>query len=234
MGNPVVQMRIWHVNAPPAALLRVAAARLALRKQPGLNFVKVLGTGSGESFTVRDADWHRWALLTVFDDRPSADAFGDAPFDRSWRRIATETLRLDLRPLTSTGRWARRTPFDPPHPPKRWRGTVAALTRARIRPTQWRRFTRAVPPVAADLAQRPGLILRLGIGEAPIGLLGTFSVWQSNAALNEFAQRGQAHRRVIEQTRRTGWYAEELFARFAVLDAVGSFDGEPLALCETP
>ena len=220
MGDPVVQMRIWHVTAPPAAVLRVAAARLALRKQPGLRFVKVLGTGSGESFTVRDADWHRWALLTVFDDRPSANAFADASFDRSWRRIATETLRLDLRPLTSTGRWARRTPFDPPHPPQRWRGTVAALTRARIRPTNGNASrARATGRGRSGAASRPHPSLgnRRGAYRIARNL--------QHVAVQRCAERvrpaGQTHRRVIEQTRRTGWYAEELFARFAVLDAVG-------------
>jgi hypothetical protein len=64
---------------------------------------------------------------------------------------------------------------------------VAAVTRARLRPSRARSFWRAVPAVSADLAAQPGLRLAVGIGEAPMGLQGTFSVWESAAALRRFA-----------------------------------------------
>jgi hypothetical protein len=86
-------------------------------------------------------------------------------------------------------------------------------------------FWRAVPPVSADLHAGAGLRLALGIGEAPIGLQGTFSVWESAAALNDFAYGRPAHAAVVDRTAREGWYAEELFARFAVLSATGTIGG---------
>ena len=90
-------------------------------------------------------------------------------------------------------------------------------------------FWAAVPPVSADLHESPGLRLALGIGEAPVGLQGTFSVWDSSAALNDFAYARSPHQEVVERTAREGWYAEELFARFAVLSARGTVGGrEPL------
>jgi hypothetical protein len=70
-----------------------------------------------------------------------------------------------------------------------------------------------------------GLELTIGIGEAPIGLQGTFSLWRSAAALNEFAYRRPAHTDVIQRTDRERWYAEELFARFAVRSVSGTFAG---------
>ncbi len=70
----------------------------------------------------------------------------------------------------------------------------------------------------------------LGIGEAPVGLQGTFSLWDSSAPLVEFAHRRAAHVDVVRRTALEHWYAEELFARFEVLDAQGTFNGEhPLA-----
>jgi hypothetical protein len=87
-----------------------------------------------------------------------------------------------------------------------------------------------VPPVSADLATVTGLKLAIGIGEAPVGLQGTFSLWQSNAALNDFAHRRQAHSDVVGRTEAERWYREELFARFAVRSIAGTFAGhEPLA-----
>jgi hypothetical protein len=106
---------------------------------------------------------------------------------------------------------------------------VAAVTRARLRLRRAGEFWRAAPPVAADLAARPGLLFTSGIGEWPVGVQGTFSVWESAGALTEFAYRGAAHRAAIRQAAARGWFAEELFARFAVLGASGTVDGrDPL------
>jgi hypothetical protein len=73
-----------------------------------------------------------------------------------------------------------------------------------------------------SLRNSPGLISAIGIGEAPIGLQGTFSLWENPASIKEFAYRGQAHREVIAATHREQWYAEELFARFAVTEMKGT------------
>ncbi len=74
-----------------------------------------------------------------------------------------------------------------------------------------------------------GLLLALGIGEAPVGLQGTFSVWDSTSALNDFAYRRAAHVAVVDRTARERWYAEELFARFGVRSTSGTVDGvDPL------
>jgi hypothetical protein len=113
--------------------------------------------------------------------------------------------------------------------PQRWDGPVAAVTRARLVPRRAAAFWRAVPPVSADLHAGPGLRLAVGIGEAPVGLQGTFSVWDDAAALNDFAYRRSPHVAVVERTAREQWYAEELFARCALLGAEGTVDGaDPL------
>jgi hypothetical protein len=104
---------------------------------------------------------------------------------------------------------------------------VASLTRARIRTSELWAFARSIPPVVADLERAEGLQLRLGIGDAPVGLQGTFSVWRSASDVTAFAYRGAAHAEVIRTTQRRGWYAEELFARFAVLSTEGTYRGSP-------
>jgi heme-degrading monooxygenase HmoA len=228
---PLVTLHVWGVprRAVPGALLRMAADRPALRRTPGLAFAKLLGTGSGRTFTVRDADPRRWALLAVWSDPAAADAFASSFVPRRWRRTAEEEWSVRLRPLAARGRWSRREPFGRPQP-SRWDGPVAAVTRARLAPRKAATFWRAVPPVSADLHAGQGLRFALGIGEAPVGLQGTFSVWDSAAALNAFAYGRPAHSAVVRRTAEEGWYAEELFARFAVLSAAGTVDGrDPLA-----
>ena len=230
--DQVVDLRVWRV-AGAANIARafghMAGDRRGLRRQQGLTFNKLLGTGSGRTFTMRDADVHHWALLTVFTGLAPAVAFENSRILDTWQRIAAETLRVRMRPLSTRGRWSGQEPFDP-GTPARWDGPVAALTRARIRPSKFATFWSSVPPVALDLNSRPGLLASMGIGEAPVGLQGTFSVWASGKALTAFAQRGAAHRQVIAETHRRQWYGEELFARFAVLDATGTLQGEPLAI----
>jgi hypothetical protein len=207
------------------ALLRMTGDRGLLGRTAGLRFAKLLGTGDGRTFTVRDADRNRWGLLATWDEAADATAFEAGPVARGWGRIADERLRVDLRPLTSRGRWSGREPFGTPEPDRAYDGPVAALTRARIRVRRMVTFWRAVPPVSADLHGAAGLRLAVGVGEAPIGLQGTFSLWDSPAAVTEFAYRRPAHLEAVRRTAEVGWYSEELFARFAVLAVDGTLGG---------
>jgi hypothetical protein len=227
----LVTLHLWRVprRAVPAAVARMALDRRPVRSLPGVRFAKLLGTGEGRTFTIRDSDPLRWGLLATWTDRASARAFERSATAARWRRLAEEAWRVELRPLSARGRWSGREPFGKPSG-GRWDGPVAAITRARLAPTRARRFWRAVPPVSADLAGRPGLRLAVGIGEAPVGLQGTFSLWDSARTLRAFAYAGEAHREVVARTATERWYAEELFARFAVEAAEGSVDGrDPLA-----
>ena len=228
----LVTLHLWRVpaRAVPVALLGVGRDRGRVRRTAGVRFAKLLGTGSGVTFRTRDADLRRWGLLVTWTDAASARAFeSSSPVVRQWKALAEESFRVDLRPLASRGRWSGRMPFGDPAP-VRASGPVAAITRARLTPRRAARFWSAVPPVSAELHRSPGLRAAVGIGEAPVGLQGTFSLWDSTDALRGFAHRSPAHVAVIGRTEHEGWYAEELFARFAVLDAVGTLDGrDPLA-----
>ena len=210
------------------ALGRMGTERARVRRIPGASFAKMLGTGSGRTFTPRDADPGHWGVLVCWRDVDGPVRFEESATYRGWSSIATEEACFLMRPLASRGQWAGRTPFGDPLP-HRWDGPVAAVTRARIKTAQWRRFWSAVPPVSGDLREVDGLRLALGIGEAPVGLQGTFSVWESNAALTEFAHRRSPHLEVMRRTHEEQWYAEELFARFALVEAHGTHRGRPVA-----
>jgi hypothetical protein len=203
-----------------SALAAMALHRRHLATTPGCTFWKLLGTGAGRTFDLRDADPRTWGLLAVWRDAAAlADFERRSPVAAAWSRLADTRWRADLRPLGARGTWSGMRPFSPGD--LGWRGPVAAITRARLRPSRMGAFWSAVPPVAADLRGRPGLRLAVGIGEAPVGVQGTFSLWDSAEALAHFAYRGAAHREVIRRTPVERWYAEELFARFAVLQTTG-------------
>lgn len=222
----LVTVHVWGV-APrqvPAAIARMALDRRRLRRAPGVRFAKMLGTGDGRSFTARDADPLHWAALVCWDSVERAADFDAGPIAAAWSRLAHETLALQLRPLSARGRWSGRQPFGDPAP-GRWDGPVAAVTRARITARKNLTFWRAVPPVSTDLHEGDGLRLALGIGEAPVALQGTLSLWDSGAALTDFAYHRRAHLEAVRRTAEERWYAEELFARFALLSAEGTYRG---------
>ena len=209
----------WRIkpSAIPFALLAMAVDRFTLSRSKNVGFYKSLGTGKGETFTPADANSLRWGLVAQVDD---IDAFDQSSVVKRWRKKSVVEFRAVLEPISSHGKWAGKEPFVATA--KDWNGQVAAITRARIKWHQNFRFWSSVPPVTMSLKSAPGLISAIGIGEAPIGLQGTFSLWESAAAIREFAYKGAAHQKAIADTATYNWYSEELFARFAVKDVRGS------------
>ena len=214
----------------PVALARLGSDRLRVRGTPGLRFARLLGTGRGSS-TAPGADPARTALFGVWE---SAGAL--AAFEAGWfgarvaraRRRGGEAYTVRLALLSGHGRWAGRDVLadlargEPG-------GPVAVLTRARVHLGAWRRF-RAVQQVIADeVATAAGLLAVVAIGEAPVGLQATFSLWANPAASAAFAYGRPAHEKVVRRTRDEHWYGEELFVRFAPIGSSGSWDGrDPL------
>ncbi len=219
----IVLVYFWKINlrSLPIAILHMAIDRITLCRSKKVTFFKSLGSGKGETFTPKDADAKRWGLLVVIDSG-EIDSFDSSPLIASWRKISTSEYRAVLQPISSHGMWSKRKPFDE-NQISNWQGPIAAITRARIKWSMNSKFWRAVPPVTVSLKSSPGLLSAIGIGEAPIGLQGTFSRWESGTALRTFAYQGQAHIAAIQATKDLDWYAEELFARFAIIKEHGGF-----------
>ena len=215
-----VLVYFWKINlrSLPIAILHMAVDRLALSRNKKVTFFKSLGSGKGETFTPKDADQFRWGILVTIK-QDDLDRLEQSQVLKIWRKISLNEYRIMLKPISSHGYWSGKQPFEVEK--FEWSGKIAAITRARI---VWRKnfqFWRAVPPVTLSLHQSPGLLSAIGIGEAPIGLQGTFSIWESGAALRDFAYKGNAHIEAIKATETNKWYSEELFARFAVIAEQG-------------
>jgi hypothetical protein len=246
MSQGLVTLHVWRVPGRrlPRVLWRMARDRSRLRATPGVRFAKLLGT----AHRFGRPDPGRWAAVVSWSDARSADGFDNRPVAASWRRLASGYCRLDLAPVASRGAWAGQRPFEPSLTEgasltegpsltegasltegpslteKPATGAVLALTRARLRPTRAVRFWRSIGPVAAGARRATGLLAAFGIGEAPIGWQGTVSLWRDSGDLVEFAYRHPEHRAAIADTPVRQWYAEELFARFAVVKIAGDRD----------
>lgn len=226
-AGPVVSLTLnryggwtaWH------GLTRMGTDHLHLRRVAGLTFYRLLGTGRGADLTL-GADLRRWARFAVWSSSAVLEQFEASPWRQRELKLTCESFTLILRPIRWHGRWGAAEPFGP----ARFRledapGPLAVLTRATLRPTQLLPFWSAVPASQAGLRKQAGLLASLGLGELPLLHQATFSLWRDAASMQAFAYRHAGHREAIARTQRTKWYREELFARFAVLEARGTWDG---------
>ncbi len=219
-GSFTFTLACFEPDRAPRLLVSVPLERLRLRRLAGLGWAKHLGTAAGGR--TLGADLTRWAWFCSWDDERAATAFHDALAGRLEPR---EVATLHLRAVRSRGRWgghevavAEGEPATP--------SPLVVLTRARVRAGRWRPFTGSVPPVDDALAEAPGLLRSVGVGEWPVLVQGTVSLWRDGAAMAAFS-RSDAHRVAVRRTAQEGWYAEELFARFSVERAEGTWDGSP-------
>jgi hypothetical protein len=221
----LVRERPWRA---PLAMARLGTDRVRLGRTPGLVFWRLLGTGAGDD-TAPSVDPRRTALFAVWDDEAALDAFhATSSIAARWSR-AEEAWHVRLRGLGGHGTWRGVDVLDGLERGGGG-GPVAVITRADVRLGSWRTFGRAGRPVSDEVRAADGLLGVVGIGEAPVGRLGTFSVWRGVADLRRFATGMPHHRDVVRRTRAERWYGEELFARFEPYASSGTWGGgDPLA-----
>lgn len=227
-----IALSLFHFESLSArawALGQMLAARPRLRRLEGLRFLKMFGTGTGEGFDPRP-NTGVFALMTVWDDLEMARAqVGGAPVIAGYRDHAAEHGDIFLSTLTSRGAWDGRAPFRPgadraPGAP------IAVLTRATLRSSGLLGFWRHVPAIEAKIrAVAPEILVKIGMGEVPWMRQVTFTIWRDADAMTAFAHGPGPHREAVMAVRRGGWFREELYARFAVVAADGSWEGMPLA-----
>lgn len=231
------------------ALGQMALARFDLARAKGVEFWKLCGSGTdgsggGQGFTPWP-NWHVWAILAVFPDPASAEAaLREAQPWRRWRARAAESCTFTLEPIAARGRWAGRAPFRPrpgpvPAGPAPGNGAgraggtdaaararpLAVLTRASVRPAQATRFWSRVPRIQAVVNAHPALAFGIGLGEIPLVHQITFSVWPEAGAMAEFARGNGPHAEAVRAVRAGDWFSEELYARFRVTGASGTWGG---------
>lgn len=205
------------------AFAGMGLARPLLAGLPGLRFRKLMGTGRGIGFT-RSPDWNRYALLTVWDGMRDARRFLESSrFMFLYRSRADRSSTLLLRTLRAHGKWNGANPFLPSEESSKHSDRICVLTRATIRPGRLREFWEMVEPVGQALAEADGLQGSIGIGELPFIRQATVSIWESEEKMRAFAYSAGVHRTVVGRTRDEAWYSEDLFARFRIIEEIGTF-----------
>ena len=191
----------------------------------GLSFARLMGSGAGNGFSLWP-NFGVYAFVGHWADVASADAFFEAD---EWlaavRARAAHLITWKLEATMSHGAWGGKNPFTPRLDAYDPAGPVAVITRATIHPHKLPEFWRKVPATSRSVADYPERLLSVGIGEYPIFMQATFSVWTSGQAMTDFAYQGTHHREVVKLTRQRGWYREELFSRFRILNVEGTWPG---------
>lgn len=225
-------------SSVPWALGRLVRGSGPLRQVPGLRFARVLGSGRRGGFGLRPG-LDCQGVFALFDGLQDALHFAhESSVAASYRARAEESFSAVLLATSAKGSWAGQgmaAGAAPPDP--RWPGSlgflgsintpglpVAALTRAAIRPRHLLHFWRHAPAAERDLAQAPGCQLAVGLGEAPLLRQATFSLWDSTAALDNYARHG-AHQRAIHAALGGRYFSESLFVRFVPLALQGRWQG---------
>jgi spheroidene monooxygenase len=223
-----VSLSVFRFAAPSARLWafgQMTAARISFMNMADVGFWKLCGSGPQGRFTP-GTDASVWAILATWPDIETArDRISSAPVYRRWRAHAEEETTLFLSPAASRGQWSGREPFDVAD--TALDGPVAALTRASIRPSRIVKFWTEAPDVQGAIDADPNVLFKVGLGEIPFLHQMTFSVWPDTKTMAEFARREGPHASAIRAVRDGDYFSEELYARFRVTDAIGTWEGRP-------
>jgi len=183
--------------------LRLMQSGAGLGAVPGLQFVKVMGSGHGGGFGLRPSSTHQ-GLVMVFRDELSAQDFREGVTAQAFVERAREHWFGTMAVTSIRGQWDQQSWSVTPaeclngehEEPSIANMPVAVLTRGSIRPAKAIAFWRYSPPAQADLERASGCQLAMGLGEAPLVRQCTFSVWDDTESLVAYAHQG-AHRQAI-------------------------------------
>jgi quinol monooxygenase YgiN len=206
------------------ALKQMRLGHRHLKNIEGLAFYRLFGTGRGFGFNLLP-DWNHFALFQIWESEEKAIEFLiQSPFIKMYTLPSSGFWAVFLQHVQSHGSWNGSNPFrngtispiDKPY--------VASLTRATIKPSKAIKFWRFAQKVHNPTMKSAGLIYSKGIGTDPFTQMATFSIWESEKHLKQFAYNTRAHQKAIKLTHDTGWYKEELFARFQPKNILHSGD----------
>lgn len=203
-----------------AALGRMGRPPISLETIKGLTFFKPFGTGSGNGFSIKP-DFATYGFVVVFNSEENADNFVNSSVLKKYTSSAKKHSLVYMKTIKSHGAWSKENPFissvqfDKNKP-------LAVITRATVKPKLAYKFWKNVPSVSNSMNNYKELVYSKGIGEFPVLMQATFSIWTSAEAMLNYAYSNPSHAEMVKKTRQLNWYSEELFARFLPYKTIGN------------
>ena len=196
----------WH------AFTRMGRSPILQKKINGLTFFKPLGTGSGNGFSIKP-DFSTFGFLAVFKSEELAKEFLGTDVVKEYTQTTVSYSHVLMRTVKSHGECSKLKPFESSVEYDKTK-PLAVITRATIKPKLAYQFWKNVPAVSKSMDKYDELIFSKGIGEFPLLMQATFSLWSSAEAMMNYAYKNPKHAEMVKKTRELNWYSEELFARF--------------------
>jgi hypothetical protein len=222
-------IEVGAVRAVPG-LTRIGLDRRAVRATSGLVFFRSLGAGNDREMALSFRPDRR-AAFAVWRDEAALDEFLDGSDVAHRWFAARSSWHVRLRLIEGHGSWGGGDPLADIEPAAPL-GPVVTVTHASIAPRAIPAFTRRSRVVSRSLDDVPGLSAVVGIGELPIGRLGTVAVWSDDASVGRARESWPEHAEAMRLARERGWFVESLFARFAPFHSTGTWSGtDPAARC---
>jgi hypothetical protein len=204
----------WH------AFKRMGRSPILQKKIDGLTFFKPLGTGSGNGFSIKP-DFSIFGFVAVFKSEELAKEFLGTDVMKEYTKTTTSYSHVLMHTVKSHGEWGKQSPFESSVEYDKTK-PLAVITRATIKPKLAYQFWKNVPAVSKSMDKYDELIFSKGIGEFPLLMQATFSLWSSAEAMMNYAYKNPKHAEMVKKTRELNWYSEELFARFQPFYQEGS------------
>jgi len=224
MGAPVVIVALVKIaqNAKLRGIAKLMFGRYQLGSVPGLQLIKHLGSGVNGGFSVKPSAIHQ-GLFAAFNSQGEATQFLQKSALLGWYRDhADDFFTAQLQTYSCKGSWSGKSlPIYDAQIPT---GAIASLTRASIKPWYAQQFWSKAPPAETELRQTSGCLLAAGVGEAPLLRQATFTIWESEDAMNHYARSG-SHLKAIQAAHSQHYFSESMFARFKPINLQGSWDG---------
>jgi len=194
------------------AFTRMGRSPILQKKINGLTFFKPLGTGSGNGFSIKP-DFSTFGFVAVFKSEELAKEFLRTDVVKEYTKTTTGYSHVLMHTVKSHGKWSEQNPFESSVEYDKTK-PLAVITRATIKPKLAYQFWKNVPAVSKSMDKYDELVFSKGIGEFPLLMQATFSLWSSAEAMMNYAYKNPKHAEMVKKTRELNWYSEELFARF--------------------
>lgn len=209
------------------AFSQIVRAREPLSKTDGLQFFKLFGLGGGHGYSL-NTKFDKHGFLGVWESMAQAERFMNGSLFGEYKSKSVEVYTMIMEPLSSRGTWSGFNGWRPVLEASANNELVCVLTRATLRPGYIFRFFGQIAKVVRDHKERKGLILTQGFAEIPFLEQATFSIWENEALMKDFAFNS-AHQEVIRTTRERKGFREEMYTRMRPVETRGTWNGlDPL------
>ena len=181
----------------------------------GLKFIKLLGTGSQDGFSIIP-DFTSYVMISVWESDVLRKKFTNK--NKLFKEIinkSSKRVEIKIDPYNYVGSWNGINPFINKSSYKE--GKIIVLTRARVRLNKLINFFISTSSAAKSINSKKGAEYYKGVGELPIIEQATISRWESEQSMKDYAYSDKSHLKIIHKARKNNWYSEELFVRSNII-----------------